>query len=561
MRAILEKLRQASSTLPPGATPEQLSNFEKTLGRRLPGALRSLYQDHNGEPEGKCLFRLLPLRDAYPVGDGRWCFWESRYDPTGDGADYEFRDGSVRCQHRTFPSVQAFLEDQLLTTEPSLHEAFLQAERLDCRERAEAIQVALAEARVESASALLGYLRDDDPAVLVAACEWMGRHGVQDAIQPLALLDNETAHRALETLGARLVEYEVREPVPEEFRKVVSECFGGETGGRLTLLQRSPDSAWEWIRCSGSKVGQVSEFPQAVRERPGLYFGSCDAFGALHLALEVIANSVDQFLQGRASQVRVQHDDWFLEVEDDGEGYPLDSELGERYLTDLHHSPTADHHAPHVHLITQGVGLAPVNAVCSTYQVESVRDGQSYRLAYEAGNLVYRECADLDFSRGTRVRLSLDRHLWTQGFAAGPLRRRLFDFVHLIPGLAVTLNQEHFHAPHGLLDLAQFHGEWLGERTLNYEGKTDFLKLQVAAVGDTDRRMEIQSWVNGACTEEHGSHVDGALEAFQEAGWRPATVLLHVIMLEPEYAGPTRRKLRSPRALRQVRALLRQALS
>ena len=165
MRAILEKLRQANSTLPPGATPEQLSNFEKTLGRRLPGALRSLYLDHNGEPGGRCLFRLLPLHDAYPVGDGRWCFWESRYDPRGDGADYEFRDGSVRCQHRTFRNVQAFLEDQLLTTErmqdPSLPEAFLQAERLDCGERAKAIQAALAEARVESASALLGYLRDE----------------------------------------------------------------------------------------------------------------------------------------------------------------------------------------------------------------------------------------------------------------------------------------------------------------------------------------------------------------------------------------------------------------
>ena len=161
----------------------------------------------------------------------------------------------------------------------------MQAERLDCRERAEAIQVALAEATVESASALLGYLRDEDPAVLVAACEWMSRHGVQDAIQPLALLDNETAHRALKTLGARLVEYEVQEPLPEEFRKVVSECFGGETGGRLTLLQRSPDSPWEWIRCSGSKVRQVPEFTQAARERPGLYFGSCDAFGAQYVAL------------------------------------------------------------------------------------------------------------------------------------------------------------------------------------------------------------------------------------------------------------------------------------
>ena len=40
--------------------------------------------------------------------------------------------------------------------------------------------------------------------------------------------------------------------------------------------------------------------------------------------------------------------------------------------------------------------------------------------------------------------------------------------------------------------------------------------LQVAAVGDIDRRMEIQSWVNGACTEERAllatrSHGHGGL--------------------------------------------------
>lgn len=42
------------------------------------------------------------------------------------------------------------------------------------------------------------------------------------------------------------------------------------------------------------------------------------------------------------------------------------------------------------------------------------------------------------------------------------------------------------------------------------------LMLQLAAVGDIDRRMEIQSWTNGACTEERAllatrSHSHGGL--------------------------------------------------
>lgn len=303
------------------------------------------------------------------------------------------------------------------------------------------------------------------------------------------------------------------------------------------------------------------ELPQAVRDRPGMYFGSTDGYGAEHVALEVIANAVDQFLDGQARHIQVRHDEWSLQVSDDGAGYPLHSELGERYLTQYHNSATVDQHAPHIHLVTQGVGLAPVNAVCSDYQVESVRDGQGYRLRCCRGQLVIKEKVDLDFSQGTRVQLTLDRDIWQAGFMAGPLRRRLFEFVHLIPGLAISLNDERFHAPRGLLDLAEFDTEWRSERSFAYQGQTDFLMLQVAALGETTRRMHIESWVNGARTEEHGSHVDGALEAFQEIGWRPARVLVHVIMRDPRYGGPVKRRLCVPRALRQARALLRKELS
>ena len=67
MRPLLEKLRKIYPQLPAGASHEALRKFEKTLGRRLPGALRSLYQHHNGEPVGAPLYRLLPLHDAYAV--------------------------------------------------------------------------------------------------------------------------------------------------------------------------------------------------------------------------------------------------------------------------------------------------------------------------------------------------------------------------------------------------------------------------------------------------------------------------------------------------------------
>mgnify|MGYP003602051726 FL=1 len=296
--------------------------------------------------------------------------------------------------------------------------------------------------------------------------------------------------------------------------------------------------------------------PESVRQRPGMFFGRMDGWGCHHLAVELIANSVDQFLAGHASQVNVKHDEWNLVVEDDGEGYPLDSELGERFLTSFHDSATSDGHAPHIHLVTRGVGLAPVNAVCLNYTVESIRAGRGYRLACQRGRLESHEEAELDFERGTRVRLTLDREIWEKGFEAGPLRRQLFDFVHLVPGLKVRLNDEKFYAPRGLLDLAEFVPESIGERRYGFSGQSSFLILQLAAAGESQGRIQIESWVNGAITEKHGSHVEGALEALEEIGWRPARLMVHVIMCEPRYAGPVKKRLEVTKALREVRALL-----
>lgn len=437
---------------------------------------------------------------------------------------------------------------------PPLPEAFAQAESLNCPERKIALLEAIAQAPPESAARMQHYLRDDEPAIVVAACDWMARHHITAAIDTLATIASDearpAARLALKALGAKIVDYEVQHPIPEEFQPTISQWLDDQTGAFVTLLQRDPSSAWEFVTCR-PQTPTAPQLPQAARTRPGMYFGSLNGHGTHQLAVEIIANAVNQFLQGHATHIRVQHDEWTLRVEDDGQGYPLDTDLGQQYLTQYHNSATADHHAPHVHLVTLGVGLAPVNAVCSEFTIEA----GGHRQTYHGGQLASQEPSDR--TQGTRVSLQLDRDIWPSGFQSGPLRRRLFDFAHLIPGLTITLNHERFHAPRGLLDLAEFHTDQVSEQRLHYQRQTDFLTLQIAATGHSKRQIQIESWVNGARTEEHGSHVDGALEALQESGWRPARVLIHVIMQRPEYGGPFRRQLRVPKALRQVRELLR----
>jgi DNA gyrase subunit B len=50
--------------------------------------------------------------------------------------------------------------------------------------------------------------------------------------------------------------------------------------------------------------------------------------------------------------------------------------------------------------------------------------------------------------------------------------------------------------------------------------------------------------------------VDGFLTALDELGWHPAVVMIHVIMFDPAFAGPTKAKLDVPRIMKLVRSTL-----
>ena len=69
MDSLLKNLRSRLSTIPPAATDRQLEDFEEELGRRLPRALRALYEDHNGEYSSGQEYRLLALHECYRVSE------------------------------------------------------------------------------------------------------------------------------------------------------------------------------------------------------------------------------------------------------------------------------------------------------------------------------------------------------------------------------------------------------------------------------------------------------------------------------------------------------------
>src|SRR5262245_52778669 len=105
----------------------------------------------------------------------------------------------------------------------------------------------------------------------------------------------------------------------------------------------------------------------AVRARPGMYIGDVhDGSGLLHMVWEIVGNSLDQFLAGKATRIGVDLEpDGTVVVEDDGPGMPVHDLDGMPFaqaaLTRMHDTATMDGHRPHEHLGLRGVGVFVVN--------------------------------------------------------------------------------------------------------------------------------------------------------------------------------------------------------
>ena len=71
----------------------------------------------------------------------------------------------------------------------------------------------------------------------------------------------------------------------------------------------------------------VLEGLEPVRKRPGMYIGGVGSPGLHHLVWEILDNSIDEAMNGYASDIRVtlHADGASITIEDDGRGAPIDT--------------------------------------------------------------------------------------------------------------------------------------------------------------------------------------------------------------------------------------------
>lgn len=210
-----------------------------------------------------------------------------------------------------------------------------------------------------------------------------------------------------------------------------------------------------------------------------MYIGGTGAKGMEQIVRELVANSADQFLAGEATTIKIRLSGPRIVVSDDGPGLPYDEPAPESELSvacqrlfDFHNSPTADYHAPHVHLGYHGVGLPVVMAFSKRARIKSWRNGVQWSHRIQDGHIYEPEQVAIGNGRGTVIDVTVDSKVMGK---APPrhavVRKMMYDAVHLLPGLSIHLNKERYHAPGGMGDLAQFYalegvGDWQASECL-----------------------------------------------------------------------------------------------
>jgi DNA gyrase subunit B len=211
----------------------------------------------------------------------------------------------------------------------------------------------------------------------------------------------------------------------------------------------------------GTDTIKVLEGLEAVRKRPNMYIGDVGERGLHHLVYEVVDNSVDEAMAGRASEIDVTiHTDNSVTVLDNGLGIPvgphptvIGMDTLDVVMTKLHAGGKFESNAYKVSGGLHGVGVTCVNALSEWLKVEVYRDGKVWAQRYACGNPTGKVSAVGETQRrGTKVTFKPDSTIFeTTEYSFETLSGRLRELAFLNAGLRITIDDERSGKKHDFL--------------------------------------------------------------------------------------------------------------
>ena len=352
----------------------------------------------------------------------------------------------------------------------------------------------------------------------------------------------------------------------------------------------------------------VLEGLEAVRRRPGMYIGGVGSTGLHHLVWEILDNSVDEAMNGFASNIAValHKDGSSLTIQDDGRGIPVDkhpqtkTSALEVIFTTLHAGGKFEGQNYKTAGGLHGVGASVVNALSRELVATVRRDGHTWEQRYKQGNPVG-GVKKLGSARGTGTTVFFrpDPTIFPKThFDPAIIRERLEVASYLHKGLKVTFEnetvegggpaREAFQHEEGIGDYLR---KILAERKANPVHEQPFgltrehdesgLKLDLVMRWSESTDEHVRSYVNGIPTGSGGTHENGLRSGIGKAirnfidthNLSPKGVtltaediregivgVLSIFIKEPQFQGQTKDRLNNPEVPAIVDSMVRPAL-
>ena len=345
----------------------------------------------------------------------------------------------------------------------------------------------------------------------------------------------------------------------------------------------------------------VLEGLEPVRRRPGMFIGGVGSAGLHHLVWEILDNSIDEAMNGHASEILVtlHADGSSITVEDDGRGIPIDKHPTtkksalEVIFTVLHAGGKFDDDNYKTSGGLHGVGASVVNALSRELVATVKRDGASWEARFKQG-LPVGPIRKIGTARGTgtTVYFRPDAAIFPRiDFDVPTIRERLEVASYLHKGVKIAFADETsktktvFEHAEGLVDYLRAIVASRGAKPVHdlpfTLAKDDDFRIEAALQWTESTDEHIRSYVNGIPTGSGGTHENGLRAGIGKAvrnyiethNLSPKGVtltaediregltgVLSIFIKEPQFQGQTKDRLNNPEMVSAIDGVLRPAL-
>ena len=349
----------------------------------------------------------------------------------------------------------------------------------------------------------------------------------------------------------------------------------------------------------------VLEGLEPVRKRPGMYIGGVGSAGLHHLVWEVFDNSVDEAMNGHATEVTVtlHADGQSVTVSDNGRGIPVDIDKKlkksglEIILTTLHAGGKFDGDNYKTSGGLHGVGASVVNALSKKLTAVVRRNGAEYRMDFKRGKATTKLLRKKGAVRGsgTTITFEPDPTIFAKTqFNPDTIGQRIeiASFIHkgvrfnyideTTEGKAKTT---YLHE-NGIVD---FLGKTLKERSarpthdapFTFDKESSDGRIELVFQWTEHTEEHLKSYVNGIPTGSGGTHENGLRAGINKAirnyievhkltprGVKVETNdiregmhgILSVFIADPQFQGQTKDRLNNSECTGMVDNAVRPAL-